>query len=266
MAGKLPSPLVLHTPQENVSSSFEQRLQRLEDEHLILKKKYNEIIEYNTKLSNMVTKLSTEKDELFDELEEHKIELTALNQYGRRESIEIANVPESIPQHKLEEYVVKFLNVINVKVQHYDIVAVHRLGKKSHKPRNVIVRFLNRKHAFSALKNKRLIVSKKLVEYKNLFIFENLCPYNKKIFDKLYKMKKVKQIHGVWSYNGNVFMQISNNGEQYHIQHLSDIDYYLYDEDMDFPEEQSAVVDVADNSTPTSNNLNSNDMSTTFTI
>ena len=119
---------------------------------MILKKKYNEIIEYNTKLSNMVTKLSTEKDELFDELEEHKIELTALNQYGRRESIEIANVPESIPQHKLEEYVVKFLNVINVKVQHYDIVAVHRLGKKSHKPRNVIVRFLNRKHAFSALK------------------------------------------------------------------------------------------------------------------
>ena len=256
----LPSPLLVPTSQENASElSIEQRLVQLEGDHSLLKRKFNELIGYNGKLNKMIIKLNTEKDELYTELEEMKIELTELNQYGRRESIEIANIPETIPQNKLEEYVVKFLNIINVKVHHYDIVAVHRLGKKMrNKPRNVIVRFLNRKHAFAALKNKRLIVSKNLLEYKNLYLSENLCPYNKQIFNKLYKLKKLNQIHGVWSYNGNVFMQIRQNGEQVHIQHISDIGFYIYDEDMNSPVEEVLEDNLEEDNNTNINNNNTN--------
>ena len=51
---------------------------------------------------------------------------------------------------------------------------------------NVIVRFVNRKTAFKLLKHKKNL---KNTLHKNYFITENLCPYNKQIFNKLYKLK-----------------------------------------------------------------------------
>ena len=73
-----------------------------------------------------------------------------------RENVEIHNVPELIEQKSLEKHVLAALPSINVQLQSYDIIAVHRIGKKiSRKNRKVLVRFVNHKNAFRCLKNNK---------------------------------------------------------------------------------------------------------------
>ena len=56
---------------------------------------------------------------------------------------------------------------IGVKVQLYDLVAVHRLGKYIQgKNRNVIVRFINRKNACACLRNSKKLAVSNSQEYK----------------------------------------------------------------------------------------------------
>ena len=52
-----------------------------------------------------------------------------LNQYTRRENIEISNISEKIVQRHLEGYVLEVFESIGINLQSYDLVAVHRLGK-----------------------------------------------------------------------------------------------------------------------------------------
>ena len=186
---------------------------------------------------NKISDLVKENNVLYGEIEDLKIELTELNQYGRRENIEICGIPEKI-DHKLEEHIITVLKSVGVTVNSYQIQGVHRIGKKTpSRPRNVVVRFINRKHSFSALKNKNKLNSSK---YKSYYIIENLCPFNKKIFNRLYKLKKEGEIHSVWSYNGSVYAKVEENEEPTQIRHLLDIDDLIkgsrYEENIDYCE------------------------------
>ena len=61
-----------------------------------------------------------------------------------RNNVELQNISENIKQHNIESYVLKIFESIGIKIQSYDLVAVHRIGKFVHgKHRNVIVRFIN---------------------------------------------------------------------------------------------------------------------------
>ena len=151
--------------------------------------------------------LTKDNDELYDESYELRKELASLNQYGRRENVEFCNIPESINQENLQNHIITVMNSMDIKVAPKDIHNLHRIGRSSpSRPRNVIVRFTtNRKTAFTLLKNKKKLNSG---NYKRYFITENLCPYNKRIFNALYRRKKNDELHSLWTYNGNVFVKI----------------------------------------------------------
>ena len=107
-----------------------------------------------------------------------------MNQYSRRNNIEICNITEKIAQRNLEQYVLKMLeSSLLINLVSYDLVAVHRIGKLlTGKNRNVIVRFLNRKNSYMCLHNSKKLATSKVPEYKKLYLIENLCPSFKKIF------------------------------------------------------------------------------------
>ena len=149
-----------------------------------------------------------EKDKLAQRVTELQKDLLDLNQYNRRENIKIAHIPESVTQENLEEYCLKILNSITdleYGFESYDIAGIHRLGKFKHtgKPRNVIIRFTNRKHAHDALNNSHKL--KYLRNYKMYFITENLCPTYRRMFNKLYALKKKNVLYDVYTYNGIIF-------------------------------------------------------------
>ena len=208
-----------------MSSNLDNLLSELDK----IKRTVNELKQAYKQISALTSKLSTEnmrQNFMFKELHQ---EVTDQNQYGRRESIEILNIKEDIHQNELEKYAIEFLKKINVSVTSYDIVAVHRLGwKKQGKNRSVVVRFINRKNAIMALKNKRKSREINNPDLKRLFVVENLCPVNKQLFNILYRMKKRNEINSVWSYNGNIFMKLYENSERVRIQSEDDINAQFY--------------------------------------
>ena len=203
-------------------------LLKLKENMKVVVDKLNEIVKVNCLMLEKIQHLSEENsklheanDNLYDELFDQKIALTSLDQYGRRENVEFVNIPESVSQDQLQKHVMEVMKTIKINVTDKDIHAIHRIGKASSRPRNVIVRFVNRKTAFKLLKNKKKL---KNTSHKNYYITENLCPYNKQIFNKLYKHKKNKAIHSLWSFNGNVFCKVREEDERVQVQHLDEID------------------------------------------
>ena len=171
-----------------------------------INEKMNEIILNNRGLKKEIIELTVENNNLYDSLYDIEIQLNNLDQYSQRSNIEIRNISENINQFNLEKYVLKVLDSIDIKLQSYDLVAVHRIGKFiSGKNRSVIVCFINRKNAYYCLHNSKKLAGSSNHEYKKLFIIENLCYSNKKIFNYLYRLKKENKIRSVWSYNGSVF-------------------------------------------------------------
>ena len=195
-----------------------------------IKGQLDDIILKNRKLKHLINDLKYENNQLYDSIYNIEVNIGKVDQYSRRNNIELCNIPENIPQKNLEIYVLKVLESIGVNLNSYDLVAVHRVGKYlNNKNRNVIIRFLNRKNAYHCMRVGNNLKKSKNIEYKHLYITENLCPTNKKIFNYLYKLKKLTKINNVWSYNGSVYYQINDTDDENaeRADHMDDLDYLI---------------------------------------
>ena len=59
----------------------------------------------------------------------NEIKINSLDQYSCRSNVEIKNIPENINQSNIEQYILKVFEAVAVRIQSYDLVAVHRIGK-----------------------------------------------------------------------------------------------------------------------------------------
>ena len=59
-----------------------------------------------------------------------EIQNNNLDQYSRRNNVEISGIPQSVSDNQLEEKVVNILKAIDVNITTNEIEACHRLGKK----------------------------------------------------------------------------------------------------------------------------------------
>ena len=189
--------------------------------------KVNSLILINSQLKKKILSLEKKYNEVSDKLYESEIYASKQDQYLRRNNVEFCGIPEHVTDKKLEEYIIKLLKSLKVdKIESYDIVAAHRLGRYTQgKPRNVIVRFLNRKNAYRCLGASKKLRNSTNAEFKRIYVIENLCPMNKRIFGALYKLKKNNKIKSVWSYNGSVFYTELQDEEPYKVLHLDEIQY-----------------------------------------
>ena len=202
----------------------------------------------NGNLKKKVEELYEDNNNIFDSLYNIDVKLIQNNQYSRRENVEFANIPENVSQKELEPLIIKILNSMNIKIQSYGIVAVHRIGAIKYnldpdlpnRPRNVIVRFINRKNSIRVMRSKGKVKSAgKKYHINNLYVTENLCFENKNIFNKCYKLKKTGVINNVWSFNGVVCIQINEDDDKmFEIKHFDDIEFYLQDSSDSEEEEE----------------------------
>ena len=124
----------------------------------------------------------------------------------------------------MEDKVINVLDKVNVKVTKSDIEACHRLGDS----RKTIVRFVNRKHSFEALKNKKMLMSVDLTSIgldnnTNLFLSQNCSDYNNKIAFHCRELRRKRLIDSTWVYGHKVFIKIQDNGNKEEIKHLSQL-------------------------------------------
>ena len=184
-----------------------------------------------TNLEDKITNLEEHKEVIFTNLLTLEKEIDLLNQYGRRENIELSGIPMNIPQENLENLVIDILRLIGLRIESYDIVGCHRINKTS-----VIIRFVNRKHAIQSMKNKKKLNGCKRKFGFNVFMHENLCPAFKSIHDKCCNLMDQGQITKLWTYNGVINVKFTNEYSERptKIYHEEDINYYFAEDERIF--------------------------------
>ena len=116
-------------------------------------------------------------------------------QYNRRESIEISGL-DKIQNSDLERTTVGILADIGVgKIESWQVQACHRLKN----PKNVVIKFVCRKHAALALHNRKKLRNLDTNKHglhrdAKVFINENLCPLNSST-TKFARLTKTKISH-----------------------------------------------------------------------
>ena len=166
------------TPSENAVNNIILRLEAIEAESAQNKK---DLIQLKTENSSLKKRIK-ELEDYADDTEESFIciekAVSKVEQYTRRENIEVCGIPDNIQQKELEGKIIEIVNSIkDTEINTGDIVACHRLQKeKTDKAANVIVRFINRNDTIDVLRNKKKLKEKENeLGYENLLIHENLC-------------------------------------------------------------------------------------------
>ena len=141
----------------------------------------NKIIENLLETNKMLQKKVENLEIKIENLEKKKtIEFESMNQYVRRNNMEIAGIPNIVSDKDLEEKVVNILDKINIKVDESDIEACHRLPATKRNPvKRTIVRFVNRKNSEICLKSKKKLSEISMTDLEfpestELFISKNL--------------------------------------------------------------------------------------------
>ena len=165
------------------------------------------------------------------ELSQSEAHINNLDQYNRRNYLEIQGIPSNVSDDALEDKVINIFHSLNINVNTNDIEDCYRLGKAD--PKNTIVRFVNRKFCYEALDKKfylRKVDSIKLGFQAGavLYFSENLTPYNQRLAWKCREVKRASKIHSSWSNKGIVKLRRTINELPVSIIHDSDIaDFYL---------------------------------------
>ena len=92
--------------------------------------------------------------------------------------------------------------------------------------RKTKVEFVNQKHSFEALKNKKMLMSVDLTSIgldknTNLFLSQNLSDCNNKIAFHCWELRRKRLWDSMWVYGGKVFIKIQDNTNKEEIKHLS---------------------------------------------
>lgn len=185
----------------------------------VLLKRLTVCEEENKKLQNENKTLQKTLDKLDTSLRSVTKANNDLEQYTRRECVEIRGVPQK-PEESTNSIVKDMGKAIGVDITDTDISVSHRLPpSKSYKskkpgPSPIIVKFVRRdtKDAFyqARLKLKEM-TSKDLgfLDEHRMYISESLSPTNRELFNEAYKLKKDLDYKFLWTSNGRVFLRAS---------------------------------------------------------
>ena len=146
--------------------------------------------------------------------------LHQMEQYSRRECLEITGIPSTVNNNSLEQYLIEnIFKKIDVNIGKRDIAACHRLRDST----RVIVKFINRKDAESVMYNKHEIrkwknynkqqedASSDVTDSQNqesksnsiIYINNSLCPYYRYLYglvkDRFYEemIDDFKVVNGI---------------------------------------------------------------------
>ena len=139
------------------------------------------------------------------------------------DTVEISGIPDSVPQAKLEDEVIKLFNTAGVEVAGHkhdklQIHACHRIGSKV----NVVVKTVNRKFAEQGLYSSKNLKGKS--PYPNeVYINSSFCKEYGFLNYIVRKAKREGRIHRYKVKKGVTLVQLFENGDFKEITHKNDL-------------------------------------------
>ena len=167
-----------------------------------------------------------------EDIEELYDSIGTLEQYSRKNSIEIVGIPENVCEN--EEAVLKIAAALNVQVKAEDIDICHRVKRKKSSP--IIARFISHKVKRALYKNRVQLKNVKMsqlfpsasaaarVTSDRIFINENLTVNRRKLLKLANDKKADGLVLGVWTVDGKVFVKTSPEGRPIRIYEEADLD------------------------------------------
>ena len=218
---------------QNNNTKIQEDLSKMKDE--IIKN----LMDSNKSLQERVEKLE-KKVQKMEKLENQQQKIItsveSMNQYGRRNNLELSGIPNDVNDDELEGKVKQILEKINVKVKKNDIEACHRLPPtKKNKNKKTIVRFVNRRTAETCLKNKKKLSEIDMSELgfhedTKIFASENLNEYFRDLAWRCRSLKREKLIHGFKYQNEAFFIKIKeSSSDKLKITQKEELFYHFFD-------------------------------------
>ena len=195
--------------------------------------------------------LEAENATLTKKLQTCETSLNNLEQYSRRECVEISGIPE-VKEENTDDIVIKVGSLIGLDIEKHDISISHRLPKPSYSaavkegPRassnassrapNIIVKFVRRETRDRFYKGRKLLRGKStrdldLARYSEnkIYISENLTQANKNIFKESLQVKKDLKYKFIWTFYGRTYLRKDSESPVVAILKLSDLDILKQD-------------------------------------
>ena len=183
-----------------------------------MKEEMKQQCKYVASLEKQITSLTKVTKKQREELEVLQVGLDDLEQYSRKNSLELHGIPEEIDM-STDEIVCKVAEAIGVNIKSDDIEISHRLNRR-HGIKPIIAKFSSHKDKTKIYKARLQLRGRSVMDIfpdyssttdtpKRIYINENLTQYRKGMMDLALKKKKDEKIPSAWSLDGKIFVKTS---------------------------------------------------------
>ena len=188
--------------------SIDSNQQFISDSYEEIKAKLEELLTENQQIKAENIELRKTVKVLEKKVLNNESTIDDLEQYGRREMIEIEGFPAKANEN-IEDLVIKIAAACEVKITPDDIEAAHRVKSRTKTNLPIIVKFKSRKTKQGIMANKKKLSGKKTSDFgypkSDFFVNESLTQRNKNLLRLTRLKRKEKGYRYAWSNNGNVF-------------------------------------------------------------
>ena len=229
----LPSNNELSSELAELKNALEAQKRKLNDTKELLEKTMNLNLQLKEELGQAPDKIKEQAEEIA-ELYDFQDEL---EQYTRKNSVEICGIPESAYE-STEKAVLKISGALNVAISPEDIEITHHLNRKGVEKgiRPIIVKFISHKVKSKLYKSraklKDVCVHQLFPNYSaavsskeggRIFITENLTSSRRKVLMKANQMRKDGLLVSCWTLDGKIYIKTSPDGNPVRIYAEDDL-------------------------------------------
>jgi hypothetical protein len=179
-------------------------------------KKLTEIVEEKDNALKMLSKKDEEKENVIKQLSVKETsledEVDSLEQYSRRNSLRVSNLPEGEHENPVE----RALELFNVKMNVAppivltDLDRVHRVGKKDStnpKHRALLIKFATYRARNAVFSKRSELFDSGKPRNEAIYVNEDVTPKRAKQLYELRKLKKANKIKDAWTHDGNIVIK-----------------------------------------------------------
>ena len=215
---------------ENKINNIEETIKGIVNSQSFLSEQYeiqkNTLLDLEHKIKNVEkgNLLKTQNISLKNQLDKVSCDYVDLEQYGRREMLEIGNVPR-VTRENTDDIVLDIARAVEAKIQLDDIEISHRLSNKP--DAGIIVKFNNRRKRNDFFFKAR----KKFLTHSDIGLNGEDKVYVNESLNGHYKMllRKCKEIFCpafkyIWTKNGCIFLRQNDGSRVFKVTTEKDID------------------------------------------
>ena len=187
--------------------SLNTKYEKMEETLVVLQEENKALKEEHASLKAQV--LSSAND-----LKSVQKSLNDLEQYTRRDSVEIRGIPlpEESQEEDTNEIVLQLSQKMGIPLERKDISVSHRIRSRSLVDPAIIVKFVRREVRERLYRARKRLKSITTADFgfsveKKIFINESLTPKNKELFKDCLRFKKDNNFKFLWTNAGKIFLR-----------------------------------------------------------